>query len=49
MIIIKPDLSIAQKDTSFNNGYYITYPDKLMRHLLSLLPLESLITRQIQN
>ena len=33
MLVIKPDFSIAQKDTSVDNGYYITYPDKLMVRL----------------
>ena len=30
---MKPDNSIAQKTTSIDSGYYITYPDKLMLRL----------------
>ena len=33
MFSVKPNFSIAQKDTSVDNGYYITYPDKLMVRL----------------
>ncbi|MEP6596896.1 MAG: DUF4421 domain-containing protein [Ginsengibacter sp.] len=33
MLVIKPGISIAQKDTTIDNGYYITYPDKLMVRL----------------
>ena len=33
MLVIKPDFSMAQKDTAVDNGYYITYPDKLMVRL----------------
>ena len=36
LLAIKPDFSIAQKDTSVDNGYYITYPDKLMVRLFLL-------------
>lgn len=33
MIALIPNESIAQKDTSVNNGYYITYPEKLLVRL----------------
>ena len=36
LLAIKPDFAIAQKDTSVDNGYYTTYPDKLMVRLFLL-------------